>query len=52
MTFETLFIEIALLKEDIKNFRRGLILYGDVQERLDNISVLIDIILDDQQTRG
>lgn len=41
-----LFTEIEHLKKDLKMYKKGLITYEEVKQRLTNISVLIDIILD------
>lgn len=44
--FETLFKEVELLQEDIKKYNKGLIPYNDINERLNNISVLVEYILE------
>lgn len=46
VTFETLFKEIELLKADIKKYNRGLITYNEINERLNNISILVEILLE------
>ena len=45
-TFETLFKEIELLKEDIKKYNKGLIPYSAINERLNNISILVEYLLE------
>lgn len=46
VNFETLFKEVELLKEDIKKYNKGLIPYRAINERLNNISVLVEILLE------
>lgn len=44
--FICLFREIDLLKADLKMYKRGLITYEELNQRLINISILIDYILE------
>lgn len=44
--FETLFKEVELLQEDIRKYKKGLIPYSDINERLTNISVLVEYLLE------
>lgn len=44
--FTCLFIEIEYLKEGLDMYKKGLITYEEVKQRLINISILIDYILD------
>ena len=46
VTFENLFKEVELLQEDIKKYNKGLIPYKEINERLNNISVLVEILLE------
>lgn len=46
VTFENLFKEVELLQEDIKKYKKGLIPYSDINERLNNISVLVEYLLE------
>ena len=50
--FETLFKEVELLQEDIKKYNKGLIPYNDINERLNNISVLVEYLLEYNDYRG
>ena len=55
VTFETLFAEIASLKEAIELYNRGLLPYKYINATLTNIKVEVDYILefkqpDNQQT--
>ena len=51
--FKTLFKEVELLQEDIKKYNKGLIPYNDINERLNNISVLVEYLLEyNQNDRG
>lgn len=43
--YEVLFTEIELLKIAVKEFRRGLILESELKERLVNISVIVDYLI-------
>lgn len=47
--FKTLFKEVELLQEDIRKYKKGLIPYSDINERLINISVLVDILLNNNR---
>ena len=46
VTFENLFKEVELLQEDIKKYNKGLIPYKEINERLNNISVLVEYLLE------
>lgn len=48
-TFETLFAEVASLKEAIKLYNRGLLPYEYIKATLTNISVEVDYILEFKQ---
>ncbi len=43
--YETLFTEIELLKLAVRDFRRGLITESELKERLVNISVIVDYLI-------
>lgn len=44
--FEILSKEVELLQEDVKKYMKGLIPYNDINERLNNISVLVEYLLE------
>ena len=44
--YNTLFTEIDILKTEIKKFRKGLITETELKERLINISVIVDYLID------
>lgn len=44
--FEILSKEVELLQEDIKKYMKGLIPYSDINDRLNNIGVLVDYMLE------
>ena len=44
--FKTLFKEVELLQEDIKKYSKGLIPYKEINDRLNNISVLVELLLE------
>ena len=49
LAFETLFKEVEHLQKELKSFQRGLISYGEVYHTLVNISVLVDILLNNNR---
>ena len=50
LAFETLFKEVEGLQKELKSFQRGLISYGEVYHTLVNISVLVEYLLEYNQT--
>lgn len=50
--FKTLSKEVELLQEDVKKYKKGLIPYSDINDRLTNISILVDYMLDNTNYRG
>lgn len=44
--FKTLFKEVELLQEDIRKYSKGLISYSDINDRLNNIGILVDYMLE------
>lgn len=44
--FEILSKEVELLQEDVKKYMKGLIPYSDINDRLYNISILVDYMLE------
>ena len=50
--FETLFKEVELLQEDIKKYFKGLIPYSDINDRLNNIGILVEYMLEYTNYRG
>ena len=47
--FETLFKEVEGLQKELKNFHRGLILYSEIEHTLVNISIIVDILLNNNR---
>lgn len=45
-TYMCLFTEVESLKKDLKDYKRGLITYEELHQRLINIIALIDYLLD------
>lgn len=43
--YETLFTEIDILKLALRDFKRGLILESELKERLVNINVIVDYLI-------
>lgn len=43
--YTCLFIEIKQLNKDLNLYKKGLITYEEVKQRLTNISILIDYLL-------
>ena len=50
--FETLSKEVELLQEDVKKYNKGLIPYKDINDRLNNISILVEYMLEYTNYRG
>ena len=50
--FEILSEEVELLQEDVKKYMKGLIPYSDINDRLTNIGILVDYMIDDTNNRG
>ena len=50
--FEVLLKEVELLQEDVRNYLKGLTPYSDINDRLSNISVLVDYMLDYTDYKG